>query len=90
MLAVIDSRLCLSYTTGVDMWSLGCILGEMLLGLLYQSWISLCFVIVANLLLGRPLFPGTSTFSQLNLILEMLPQPTKEGMLCSPLTFNML
>jgi mitogen-activated protein kinase 15 len=70
MLAVIDSRLCLSYTTGVDMWSLGCILGEMLL--------------------GRPLFPGTSTFSQLNLILEMLPQPTKEGMLCSPLTFNML
>jgi mitogen-activated protein kinase 15 len=59
-----------NYTTGVDMWSLGCILGEMLL--------------------GRPLFPGTSTFSQLNLILEMLPQPTKEGMLCSPLTFNML
>ena len=32
------------YTMGVDMWSLGCILAEMLL--------------------GKPLFPGTSTINQ--------------------------
>ena len=32
------------YTFGVDMWSLGCILAEMLL--------------------GKPLFPGTSTINQ--------------------------
>ncbi|XP_065842954.1 extracellular signal-regulated kinase 2-like [Oscarella lobularis] len=46
------------YTKGVDMWSLGCILGE--------------------LLLGKPLFPGTSSFSQINLIMEALPPPTRE------------
>lgn len=47
------------YTPGVDMWSLGCILGEMLR--------------------GRPLFPGTSTLHQLELILEAIPPPSKEG-----------
>ena len=47
------------YTPGVDMWSLGCILGEMLQ--------------------GRPLFPGTSTLHQLELILEAIPPPSKEG-----------
>lgn len=41
------------------MWSLGCILGEMLR--------------------GRPLFPGTSTLHQLELILEAIPPPSKEG-----------
>lgn len=41
------------------MWSLGCILGEMLQ--------------------GRPLFPGTSTLHQLELILEAIPPPSKEG-----------
>ncbi|XP_032704142.1 mitogen-activated protein kinase 15 isoform X3 [Lontra canadensis] len=46
------------YTPGVDMWSLGCILGEMLR--------------------GRPLFPGTSTLHQLELILETIPPPSKE------------
>ena len=35
------------YTFGVDMWSLGCILAEMLL--------------------GKPLFPGTSTINQVDL-----------------------
>uniref|UniRef100_A0A8C4VLE9 mitogen-activated protein kinase n=1 Tax=Gopherus evgoodei TaxID=1825980 RepID=A0A8C4VLE9_9SAUR len=38
-----------SYTKGVDMWSIGCILGEMLL--------------------GKPLFPGTSTVNQIEQIL---------------------
>ncbi|XP_006521163.1 mitogen-activated protein kinase 15 isoform X2 [Mus musculus] len=46
------------YTPGVDMWSLGCILGEMLR--------------------GQPLFPGTSTFHQLELILKTIPLPSME------------
>lgn len=49
---------CPRYTPGVDMWSLGCILGEMLR--------------------GQPLFPGTSTFHQLELILETIPLPSME------------
>ncbi|XP_062045412.1 mitogen-activated protein kinase 15 [Lepus europaeus] len=49
------------YTPGVDMWSLGCILGEMLR--------------------GRPLFPGTSTLHQLQLILEAVPLPSEEDLL---------
>ncbi|CAF1442852.1 unnamed protein product [Rotaria magnacalcarata] len=44
------------YTKGVDMWSLGCILGEMLL--------------------GKPLFQGTSTFNQLERILQHIPKPS--------------
>ncbi len=46
------------YTKGVDMWSLGCILGEMLL--------------------GAPIFPGTSTFNQLERILKYIPTPNKQ------------
>ncbi|XP_064123752.1 mitogen-activated protein kinase 15 [Loxodonta africana] len=46
------------YTPGVDMWSLGCILGEMLR--------------------GRPLFPGSSTLHQLELILESVPLPSED------------
>uniref|UniRef100_A0A8C5ZBV4 Protein kinase domain-containing protein n=1 Tax=Marmota marmota marmota TaxID=9994 RepID=A0A8C5ZBV4_MARMA len=42
------------------MWSLGCILGEMLR--------------------GQPLFPGTSTVHQLELILETIPPPTEEDL----------
>uniref|UniRef100_A0A2K6G7J2 Mitogen-activated protein kinase n=1 Tax=Propithecus coquereli TaxID=379532 RepID=A0A2K6G7J2_PROCO len=47
------------YTPGVDMWSLGCILGEMLR--------------------GQPLFQGTSTLHQLELILETIPPPSEGG-----------
>lgn len=39
------------------MWSIGCILGEMLL--------------------GSPMFPGTSTFNQLERILKYIPTPNK-------------
>jgi len=46
------------YTKGVDMWSLGCILGE--------------------LLLGKPIFPGTSTLNQLDRILELTGRPSAE------------
>ncbi|KAG9333147.1 hypothetical protein JZ751_013405 [Albula glossodonta] len=46
------------YTKGVDMWSVGCILGEMLL--------------------GKALFPGTSTINQVERIMRTVPQPTPE------------
>ncbi|XP_076173587.1 extracellular signal-regulated kinase 2 isoform X2 [Ptiloglossa arizonensis] len=49
------------YTKGIDMWSLGCILGEMLL--------------------GKPLFPGSSTINQVERIMATLPLPTKEDLL---------
>ncbi|NXX19737.1 MK15 kinase, partial [Podargus strigoides] len=50
-----------SYTKGVDMWSIGCILGE--------------------LLLGKPLFPGTSTMNQIQQILRVIPAPSPEDIL---------
>ncbi|XP_057312245.1 extracellular signal-regulated kinase 2-like isoform X1 [Hydractinia symbiolongicarpus] len=45
------------YTKGVDMWSMGCILGEMLL--------------------GKPLFPGTSTLNQIERIMSVIPTPSR-------------
>jgi renal tumor antigen len=44
------------YTKGVDMWSLGCILAE--------------------LLLGKPVFPGTSTLNQLDRVMEVIGRPS--------------
>ena len=41
------------------MWSLGCILGEMLL--------------------GKPLFPGSSTLNQIERIMSGIEIPTQEG-----------
>ncbi|XP_031842280.2 mitogen-activated protein kinase 15 isoform X1 [Nomia melanderi] len=49
------------YTKGIDMWSLGCILGEMLL--------------------GKPLFPGSSTINQVERIMATLPTPSKEDLM---------
>ncbi|XP_068189408.1 mitogen-activated protein kinase 15 isoform X2 [Antennarius striatus] len=49
------------YTKGVDMWSLGCILGEMLL--------------------GKALFPGTSTINQVEKIMSSIPHPSAEDIL---------
>lgn len=40
------------------MWSIGCILGEMIL--------------------GKAIFPGTSTMNQVEMILEILGTPTEE------------
>ncbi|XP_054841268.1 mitogen-activated protein kinase 15 isoform X2 [Eublepharis macularius] len=51
------------YTKGVDMWSIGCILGEMLL--------------------GKPLFPGTSTVNQIEQILRVIPPPSPEDVAAS-------
>lgn len=46
------------YTKGVDMWSMGCILAE-LLG-------------------GKPLFPGESTLNQLEKVVEVCGRPNKD------------
>ncbi|KAH9581990.1 Protein kinase domain [Trypanosoma melophagium] len=46
------------YTKGVDMWAVGCILAE--------------------LILGRPIFPGRTTMKQLELIISVLGEPTAE------------
>ncbi|XP_022194208.2 extracellular signal-regulated kinase 2 [Nilaparvata lugens] len=44
------------YTKGIDMWSIGCILAEMVL--------------------GKPLFPGSSTVNQVEKIMSTIPQPS--------------
>lgn len=61
-----------SYTKGVDMWAVGCILGE--------------------LLIGQPLFPGTSTMNQLDRILEITGRPSAEDIeaINSPFAATML
>ena len=48
------------YGVQADMWSVGCIFGE-LLG-------------------GKPMFPGSSTLSQINKVLEVTGKPSKEDM----------
>merc|ERR1712216_841325 len=60
------------YTKGVDMWSMGCILAE--------------------LLLGKPVFPGTSTMNQLDRIMEVTGRPSKEDIMAiqSPFAATML
>ncbi|CAB3402944.1 unnamed protein product [Caenorhabditis bovis] len=45
------------YTKGVDMWSLGCILAEMLI--------------------GRALFPGSSTINQIERIMNTISKPSR-------------
>lgn len=51
--------LLIRYQKGVDMWSIGCILAE--------------------LLIGRPLFPGSSTINQIELIVSTVPPTSKAG-----------
>jgi mitogen-activated protein kinase 15 len=60
------------YTKGVDMWSMGCILAE--------------------LILGKPFFPGTSTLNQLDRVLEITGRPRPEDIdaIQSPLAQTML
>merc|ERR1712065_1633 len=60
------------YTKGVDMWSVGCILGE-LLG-------------------GKPMFPGTSTMNQLDIIIEVTGRPSQDDIeaIDSPFAATML
>jgi len=42
----------------VDVWSAGCILGE--------------------IIMGKPIFPGTSTLNQVEKVIKMIGHPTKE------------
>ena len=60
------------YTKGADMWSMGCILAE--------------------LLLGKPVFPGTSTLNQLDRVMEVTGRPSQEDVesICSPVAQTML
>ncbi|KAL6007028.1 Shaggy-related protein kinase epsilon [Asimina triloba] len=50
------------YTTAIDLWSVGCVLAE--------------------LLLGQPLFPGDSGVDQLVEIIKVLGTPTREEIKC--------
>lgn len=54
------------------MWSMGCILAE--------------------LLLGKPVFPGTSTLNQLDRVMELIGRPTQEDIdsIECPLAHTML
>jgi serine/threonine protein kinase len=49
---------CLQYTPAIDIWSIGCIFAEVLL--------------------GKPLFPGKSVVHQLDLITDLLGTPLPE------------
>ena len=46
------------YGKPIDMWAVGCIMGEMIL--------------------GQPVFPGTSTLNQIQKIIELLGKPDVE------------
>lgn len=60
------------YSKAVDMWSVGCIIGE--------------------LVLGKAIFPGTSTLNQIERVLELLGKPKGDELesLESPLAQNIL
>ena len=60
------------YTKAVDMWSVGCILGE--------------------LIIGKAIFPGTSTLNQIERVLELIGKPKDEDInsLESPVAYNIL
>jgi glycogen synthase kinase 3 beta len=47
-----------NYTTSIDVWSVGCV--------------------IAELMLGQPIFPGESGVDQLVEIIKILGTPTKE------------
>ena len=56
------------------MWSLGCIIGIKLKVINnYTNWI-----IIGELLTGKPMFPGTSTLNQLDRILEFTGRPSQD------------
>ncbi|CEM04128.1 unnamed protein product [Vitrella brassicaformis CCMP3155] len=48
------------YTTAIDIWSIGCVMGE--------------------IMLGRPLFPGTTSVDQLVKIIQTMGTPTRDQM----------
>jgi len=46
------------YTKAVDVWSAGCILGE--------------------IIIGKPIFPGTSTLNQIEKVIRCIGQPSSQ------------
>lgn len=60
------------YTKAVDMWSVGCILGEMII--------------------GKAIFPGTSTLNQIERVLELTGKPKPEDIeaIESNLAYNII
>ncbi|PIN21998.1 Glycogen synthase kinase-3 [Handroanthus impetiginosus] len=56
------------YTTAIDLWSVGCVMAE--------------------LLLGQPLFPGESSVDQLVEIIKVLGTPTREEIKCMNPNYN--
>lgn len=60
------------YTRAIDLWSVGCIVAEMVRGV--------------------PLFPGTSTVNQLELVLSAIPEPTVKDIneVCTGMSKKML
>ena len=61
----------INYGFGVDIWGLGCILGEVLV--------------------GKPIFPGSSTINQLENIMELTGKPSEAlGLQISPFSGTMI
>ena len=69
------------YRKAVDIWSVGLIYINNILG-----------CIIGELLVGRAMFPGTSTINQIERILEVIPKPNSDDILSldSPLAENIL
>ena len=74
------------YSYGVDMWSVGCILGEMTHGAYTRKPLCALPCCAACTLLsspcvrhtGKPIFPGQSTMNQLEKIMELTGMPTED------------
>lgn len=58
----------LEYSSSMDIWSLGCIFGNF-------------FYNEGEMLLGRVLFPGSSTLNQLERIFEVVGRPTEDDLI---------
>ncbi|KAK6285597.1 hypothetical protein POUND7_011776 [Theobroma cacao] len=81
------------YTTAIDMWSVGCVMAELLLGQVLHLTLS-CFALTSGcahlsdavILLSScilfPLFPGESGVDQLVEIIKILGTPTREEIKC--------
>ncbi|KAG8175870.1 hypothetical protein JTE90_026995 [Oedothorax gibbosus] len=74
------------YTKSIDIWSVGCILAEMLSnkpifpGKHFDVWsVGCCF---AEMISSKALFPGKNYLDQLNHILNIVGSPSQEDMNC--------
>ena len=69
------------YSKAVDMWSVGIELINIILG-----------CIIGELIVGKAIFPGTSTLNQIERVLELLGRPRADDIdsLESPLAANIL